>query len=260
MMMRKKQLFVVFIIMLFLTIPLSEPIQSTQVKEQFLSFADLATQENKLLTSGDPIQIHVYVHDIEGNLNRIVKTMSKNSYTQFLQQISQVQQGALNLIDVLQQKMQIMKSYDLVPSDITLNTIIDTNTIDTLEFLSLNLTETTHFQSNFAPLFILGMGFGLGFGYRRLPVFPHLAGNLFSIGFIGYGGVLCLDIQDRAIYYQYTDFFPYLIHIISGFIGIMMFAYDNIFPSENGLPFTFYSNFIGIGMAGVAVGFEFPPT
>lgn len=56
------------------------------------------------------------------------------------------------------------------------------------------------------------------------------------------------------------DFFTYLIHIISGFLGVMMFAFDNIFPPENWLPFTLYSNFAGIGMAGVAVDFEFPPT
>jgi hypothetical protein len=245
--------------MLLVTIPLSESIQSMKLLENNSYLIKKHANDNIMEGKNNNVHIRVYYLDVQGNFNKMEKTLSNSTYNRFLQQISHIPQGAMDLIQFLQQKIQIMKSYDLVPSNLSLDNIIEKNTVDALDFFPLNLTHATYFQSNFAPLFILGMGFGLGFGYRRLPVFPRLAGNIISVGFIGYGGVLCLDIQDEIIYYQFTTFFPYLIHIISGFIGIMMFAFDNIFPPESGLPFTFYTNFIGIGIAGVAVGFEFPP-
>jgi hypothetical protein len=91
-----------------------------------------------------------------------------------------------------------------------------------------------------------------------MPMMQRIAGNLFSAGVIGLGGIVCLDFEDWSIYYQYTFTYPLLLHILSGFIGIMMFAFDNIYPPENGPPISLYSNFIAIGMAGLAIGFKIP--
>ena len=102
------------------------------------------------------------------------------------------------------------------------------------------------------------MGFGLGFGFRRLPIQQHFAGNLFSIGLIGLGAVVCLDIENASLYYQYTFTLPYLIHVLSGFLEIMLFAFDSLYPPDKGPPFTIYSNFFALGMAGLAIGFEYP--
>ena len=86
----------------------------------------------------------------------------------------------------------------------------------------------------------------------------RFTGNLFSILLIGLGEIVCLDFEDWSIYYQYTFTCPLLFHILSVFIGIMMFAFNNIYPSENGPPISLYSNFIAIGMAGLAIGFKIP--
>jgi hypothetical protein len=152
-----------------------------------------------------------------------------------------------------------MKDYEIIPDEVSIQKIIDFNKIGELGSKSLNITESDNFVSHFAPIFMVGMGFGLGLGYRRMPVFQRIAGNLFSMGLIGLGAVVCFDIENWSIYYQLTFTFPYLIHVLSGFVGIMMFAFDNIFPPENGPPITLYSNFLAIGMAGLAIGFKFPP-
>jgi hypothetical protein len=51
-----------------------------------------------------------------------------------------------------------------------------------------------------------------------------------------------------------------LVHVIAGFVGIMLFAFDSIFPLVPGKPpVTIYSNIVALGVAGLAVGILIPP-
>ena len=126
--------------------------------------------------------------------------------------------------------------------------------------LDFNISMMEPFAVNFAPVFIAGMGFGAGFGFRSLPIVRRFAGNIFSMGVIGLGAVICYDFYTNTLYIQQTFTVPFLVHVLAGFIGIMLFAFDSVFPPIPGFPpVTIYSNFVGLGVAGLAIGFLFPP-
>ena len=209
-------------------------------------------------TSFNDIKLLIYYIDNEGNFQKILKFLSKTNYQLFLDEVSDLSDQFSNFMNFLDKKLEIMKKYEIIPTEVTLNNFIDFDIIEEASINPFNLTDADKFVSHFAPIFMIGMGFGFGIGFRRMPVMKRIAGNLFSAGVIGLGGIVCLDIEDWSIYYQYTFTYPLLLHILSGFIGIMMFAFDNIYPPENGPPISLYSNFIAIGMAGLAIGFKIP--
>ena len=251
----KGQIITFFIVITIVGTPIVHSKQLSYVIEN--EIIDLDYVDKNVLNNND-IQILVHYIDVDGNFQKFTKHISKVKYLQFIDEISDISNQAYDVINFLQVKLQLMKDYEIIPNEVSIQNIVDFNKIGDLGSKTLNVTESNSFVSHFAPIFMVGMGFGLGLGFRRMPVFQRIAGNLFSMGLIGLGAVVCFDIEDWAIYYQLTFTFPYLIHILSGFIGIMMFAFDNIFPPENGPPVTLYSNFLAIGMAGLAIGFKFP--
>lgn len=202
------------------------------------------------------INILVYFADKDGQFQRNVVKITKESYNTFIQQISDISKLDLSLVDLFEEKIELMKEYGIISNDISLSDIFDISNSMTTSLENFSIINAARFESKFAPILLAGMGFGFGIGFRRMPVMKHLAGNIFSTGLIGLGAVLCLDLEDNALYYQYTLTYPYLIHILSGFIGIMLFAFDSLFPPENGPAITFYSNFFALGIAGLAIGFE----
>lgn len=225
--------------------------------------AESNTIKSPLIKNTSPLEedinILVYFSGTDGTFERNIITLSKNIYNTFLQKISDISNIDITLEDLFEQKLQLMKEYGIIPEHITLADLLDYSKIQQNNLLNFSIIQAHKFESKFAPIFIAGMGFGLGIGFRRMPVRQHLAGNLFSAGLIGLGAVVCLDIEHASLYYQYTFTYPYLIHVLSGFIGIMLFAFDSRYPPENGPPLTIYSNFLALGMAGLAIGFEFPP-
>jgi hypothetical protein len=248
------------LIVFLLLMPISQSLFfNDEIQDSYNNLTENDVNLNNYKSDDNLVEIHVSYVDIEKNYQKTIIKISKLLYENFIQELSDINNQDIDIIDYLQKKLQIMKNYKLVSDDIEIQNIIDFSKIGNLNTVDINISEVNSFSSNFAPIFLLGMGFGLGFGYRRMPVMQRIAGNLFSVGVIGLGTVVCFDLLDAKIYYQYTFTFPYLIHILSGFIGIMMFAFDNIFPPDNGSPFTMYSNFIALGMAGVAIGFKFPP-
>jgi hypothetical protein len=116
------------------------------------------------------------------------------------------------------------------------------------------------FIALFVPIFIGGMGFGAGFNFRQIPIIKRIAGNIFTVGVIGLGAVLCFDWLTSTLYQQITFTIPLLVHILSGFVGLMLFAFDSIFPPVPGEPpFTTCSNTVALGIAGLAIGLLIPP-
>ena len=249
---KKKQVIMVgFTILVLLTIPCIQTIEA----ESNLIKSPLKKETNPIL---DDINILVYFSGTDGSFERNIISLSKDIYNVFLQKISDISNMDLTLEELFEQKLQLMKEYGIVPQHITINDLLDFSTYQQLNLLNFSIVQANKFQSHFAPIFIVGMGFGIGIGFRRMPVRQHLAGNLFSAGLIGLGAVVCLDIEHASLYYQFTFTYPYLIHVLSGFLGIMLFAFDSLYPPANGPPLTIYSNFLALGMAGLAIGFEFP--
>jgi hypothetical protein len=254
--------FVTCVILLSIVItPIVSSIQASQANNILninRSYIEKNNEKIPNTTNSDIMKIMAYIKDKNGGFTRIYKEIPKTYYNQFIQQLSDISDQDLTLLQYFQQKLQIMQDYDVIPDDITLDSLLDLTKTSGLDIFSFNVTEVDSFISHFAPIFIVGMGFGLGLGYRRMPVYPRIAGNLFSAGVIGLGLVVCLDIVNTAVYYQFTYTYPLLFHILSGFIGIMLFAFDSIFPLETGPPITIYSNFVALGIAGLAIGFKYP--
>ena len=55
---------------------------------------------------------------------------------------------------------------------------------------------------------------------------------------------------ERTIHINYGFIYPMYFGFLSGFIGVMMFAVDSLFPPPGGPPITFYSNFFALGWTG----------
>jgi hypothetical protein len=162
--------------------------------------------------------------------------------------------------EIFEEKLLILKEYNLVSSNISLNDLMDVGKLEYFCSHEFNISQMKPFVAFMAPIFIGGMGFGAGFGFRNLPLIRRIAGNILSAGLIGLGAVVCFDILNAVINFQFTFTLPFLIHVITGFVGIMLFAFDSIFPPIPGKPpVSIYSNIVALGMAGSAIGFLLPP-
>jgi hypothetical protein len=106
------------------------------------------------------------------------------------------------------------------------------------------------FAAHFAPIIIGGLGFGISIGLSSFPLIKRLAGNIFFAGFIVGGGVFCFDPANAIPYMLYSLIYPTWTGFIAGFIGIMLFVFDDLIPMPM---FNFYSNFFALGVAGFTV-------
>ena len=208
----------------------------------------------------DIIEIRVYHIKEDKSFEVTVKNITSNENEEMMNKLIQTEISNLTHKEIFEEKLEILKEYELVSSNITLEDILDVEKLESIDHQSFNISEMEPFVAHFAPIFIGGMGFGVGFGFRNLPIIKRFAGNIFSAGLIGLGIVLCLDFFEATLYYHLTFTFPYLCHVITGFVGIMLFAFDSVFPPVPGKPpFTIYSNIVALGTAGLAVGFFIPP-
>ena len=208
----------------------------------------------------DIIEIRVYLIKENKNFEVTVKNITSNENEEMMNKLIQTEISNLAPKEIFEEKLEILKEYELVSSNIKLEDIMDIEKLEGIDRQSFNISEMEPFVAHFAPIFIGGFGFGAGFGFRRLPLIRIIAGNVFTVGVIGLGAVFCLDFFASTLYYQITFTLPLLVHVLAGFVGIMLFAFDSIFPPVPGEPpITIYSNIVALGMAGLAVGFLIPP-
>jgi hypothetical protein len=208
----------------------------------------------------DITEIRVYHIRENGDFEVTVKNITSNENEEMMNKLIQTEISNLTPKEIFEEKLEILKEYGLVSSNITLEDIMDVEKLESYNSQSFNISEMEPFAAHFAPIFLGGMGFGAGFGFRGLPIIRRLAGNIFSIGVIGLGAIVCLDFFASTLYYQITFTLPLLVHVLAGFVGIMLFAFDGIFPPIPGKPpVTIYSNIVALGVAGLAVGILIPP-
>jgi len=113
--------------------------------------------------------------------------------------------------------------------------------------LKFNNVTNQNFNAHFAPILVVGGGFGLGLGYQEKRLL-----NSFSHFFAGIGGlayVLCLDFFEETAYQLISFLFPIFIGYIGGYTGIIIFAVA---------PGLFYSNLLMIGFAPFTCWVVFP--
>jgi len=218
------------------------------------------TDSGEKTSKSDMIEIRVCQFQKNGDLKETVKKLTSDENLEMMDKLMQTEILNLTPKEIFEEKLEILKEYKLVSSDTTLEDIMDVEKLESYKSQAFNVSEMKPFAAHFAPIFIGGFGFGAGFGFRGLPIIKRIAGNIFSLGLIGLGVVFCLDLFDAILHFQFTFTIPLLLHVIAGFVGIMLFAFDSIFPPIPGKPpVTIYSNIVALGVAGLAVGVLIPP-
>jgi hypothetical protein len=159
-----------------------------------------------------------------------VKEITNEEREALMSELTQVEESGSTLTERFESKLGILQKYELVSDDIALEDIVD---VDKL-VESYQMVSGENFQANNAPIFLGGIGFGLGIG---LP-FPITFGKFVTI-IAGAGLVLCFDLLSTTLYSLQTFLFPVLIGFLNGFLGLLLFAV---------IPGVFFSNFIGLGM------------
>jgi len=251
------------ILILVLTQILTPCTQSVEIendpKNQLTNTENIKDPEEKTLKP-DTIQIRVYQFQKNGDTDKTVKNLTSDENHEMMGKLMQTEISNLTPKEIFEEKLEILKEYKLIPNNTTLEDIMDVEKLESYNSKPFNRSEMEPFVSVFVPIFIGGMGFGAGFGFRRLPIIKRIAGNIFTVGLIGLGAVLCLDWLTSTLYIQITFTAPFLVHFLSGFVGIMLFAFDSVFPPVPGEPpFTIYSNIVALGVAGLAIGLLIPP-
>lgn len=222
-----------------------------------------------------PIQIDSNVDDLnknpyDGNLIKLAVlrikkdkshdvSIKKISIQDFRMMINQINERVSSNKDhgaMFENSLQILKQYNLIDQDMTLQEIFDRNISTELNTTEFNITYMEPFMSVFSPILIAGMGAGAAIG----DTFGLLSGNVYSFGVLGLGAVVCIDPLLATVYIQQTFTLPLLIQILAGFAGIMMFPvhFDKLYTS--GFPLTIYSNFFAMGLSGLAIGLLIPYT
>ena len=207
----------------------------------------------------DMIKIRVCHFQEDGSFEEISKELTSEENKEMMGKLMKTEISNSTPKEIFEEKLEILKEYDLVSSNITLKDIMDVEKLEKYNSLPFNVSEMEPFLAHFAPVFIGGFGFGAGFGFRGLPLIRRIAGNILSAGLIGWGAVLCFDCFQGVLYFQFTFTMPFLVHILAGFMGLMLFAFDSVFPPIPGKPpVTIYSNIVALGVAGLAAGFMIP--
>ena len=255
--MRISKLIVIFLLLVILS-PSCVP-QSIFFKEQARLPVQIDTNADDLnMNLFDGFQIKLAIHTLKDDRSHTVsiKKITVKEFRTMTNRINERISSDKDYDTLFENVLQILKEYTLIDQDITLQEIFDRN-IST-QFNTTNFTRIYNepFMSIFSPIFIAGMGAGAALG----DTFGLVSGNVYSFGVLGLGSVVCIDLLLATIYSQFTFTLPLLIHILSGFAGIMMFPvhFDKLYAS--GFPLTIYSNFIALGVAGLAVGLMIPYT
>jgi hypothetical protein len=211
-------------------------------------------------SKSNTIEMIIYQFQKNGDIDKTVKKLTSNENLEMMDKLMQTEISNLTPKEIFEEKLEILKEYKLISSNTTLEDIMDVEKLESYNSQSFNISEMEPFVAHFAPIFIGGFGFGAGFGFRGLPIIRRIAGNIFTVGVIGLGAVFCLDLFASTLYYQITFTLPLLVHVLAGFVGIMLFAFDSIFPPIPGKPpVTIYSNIVALGIAGLAAGTLIPP-
>jgi hypothetical protein len=186
----------------------------------------------KDLTEGSFNMLVNVIHIKEdGTVVKELKELPRSEHRILMNEVKQVEGSVKSLRGIFEEKLQILKNYNLVSNDLTLEDILDVEKLDG----PVETTQFEDFKAENAPIFLAGGGVGIGFG---VPFF--LTSGTFLCALIGGGVVVCYDFAVKVLHYMLTLFFiPLLTGLMSGFIGILLLPV---------IPGFFYSNFFGLGM------------
>lgn len=245
------------VVNLFIFLILGFLISSPILNSSFVNKELKASSNNNILKNYkntnivNTIKIAIYHKKSDGSLNFTIKEFINKEYESIIFNITEIISKAKTFNIPSLKILELLKEKNLIKDEINFKDIFSEKTSMIYNSTAYNLSVMEPFVALFSPIIAVGMGFGAGIGDK----FGGVTGLLYSGGVIGLGGVICLDALAKTLYVHYTFTFPLLIHVLSSFIGIIMFPVDFDFISANYLPLFIYSNFIAIGYSGLAIGF-----
>ena len=253
--MKKNKIFIFLILTLLVLTAYNPIVHSYSVKTNTPPISQNISGDSNVDTLGKTkMKLAVCRIKKDGSFNFTIKEVLTENYKQMIHRLTERLSTDTDAGNQFENILETFKDNNLVSDTLTLQEIFESDILTEYNTTTYNLSIMEPFMAHFSPIFIVGMGFGAGIGDK----IGLLTGNVFSLGVIGLGGVFCMDPFAKTIYVQYTFTFPLLLHILSGFAGIMMFPVNFNFISSSGFPFAIYSNFIAFGISGLAIGIPIP--
>ena len=181
-------------------------------------------------------EIGVYYFRKDGGFEKTVKRLTFDDKEDLMNKLNQTVRSNLTLKEKFEKELEILKEYELVSINITLEDILD---VEKLEGYNPQKNQQKigiedSFTAHYAPTLILGVGFAGGIGYEKR-LFNSFS---FLLAIVPVGTVLCFD-PCECVLYTLTSFIPlFMLGFLARYTGLIMFA---VFPGY------FYSNIIALG-------------
>lgn len=192
------------------------------------------------------ITLKVVISNDNGDVEQVFKKKSRAELENMKSDFIKIMNSNLDYIEKFEYVFEKLKENDLIPDDMKLEDIIDFNKFKNKPLEFDNVTNK-NFIAHFAPIIVVGGGFGLGFGdaaKRLVNGFSHFIGVLGGLAL-----VYCLDFFESMQYILISFLAPIFLGYISGYTGIVIFA---VYPGF------FYSNLFMIGLAPFTLWLCFP--
>ena len=189
------------------------------------------SESEEMTGNSGTITMNVYHYKEDKTYEITEKELTLEERDALMDELKQVEESGLTLIEIFEKKLETLKDYELVSSDMTLEDVLDVNKLTG----NYNVVEDEDFDVEYAAILFVGGGFGFGFG---TPFF--ITSGTFLMVLVGFGLVYCYDILHGELYELMTlSFIPMLIGYLGGFIGLLLFGVVSGF---------FYSNLFGLGV------------
>ncbi|HID25044.1 MAG TPA: hypothetical protein EYP23_01065 [Thermoplasmata archaeon] len=206
--------------------------------------SDVDTFEEKT-GEADVVEIRVLHVGKNRVFKETVKKLTLDEKKELMERLTSTLESSLTLKEKLEEELEILKEYELVADNTSLQGIVDVNRFARNAKQIENRTQV-NFVAHFAPILMVGAGFAGGIGFRTR-VF-----NIFSFLFVIIiaGAVACFDPFESILYFDFVFTYPVLLGFLAGFTGLMMFAV---------IPGRFYSNLVALGVTSFTFWVLMPP-
>jgi len=194
----------------------------------------------------EDIKLKIIVSNNKGDVKQFFKEKSRVELENMKSDFIKIIDSDLDYIEKFEYVFEKLKENDLISDNIELEDIINFNQFENMP-LEFGNTTNKNFVARFAPIIVVGGGFGLGLGdveRRVVNGFVHFIGVLGGLAF-----VYCLDFFESMQYILISFLAPIFLGYISGYTGIVIFA---VYPG------LFYSNLFMIGFAPFTLWLCFP--
>jgi hypothetical protein len=235
------------IFLVLITIP---TINSEILSDNFEKSIEYNIELEILDENSRKIELSIYHCKADGSVDVNNKIITFNDKEELIGRINQIAESKKSIKEIYENEIQILKDYNLIPNEILLDDIID------LEKIGINLQDNIlgfdnvtnqNFLAHFAPVLVIGGGFGLGLGMPGLRTFNGFTSLLTVVA--GLGFVMAIDFFEQTIYTLFTYLLPLLIGYFAGYMGFIIFAVE---------PGTFYSNLVMLGFSPMTAWIQIP--